>query len=94
MTEVKKEDDGKLGRFVIYEDGKEAGEMTFTWEGDKKLRIDHTSTGKDYRGKGYAKNLVLEAVDFARENNVMIRPVCPYAKSVLESDKKWSDLLY
>lgn len=32
-TKIEREDNGKKGRFVIYEDDKEAGEMTFTWAG-------------------------------------------------------------
>jgi len=39
---IEREDDGKKGRFALYEDGDFAGEMTFTWAGETKIIIDHT----------------------------------------------------
>lgn len=87
MIEIKREDDGAKGRFVIYEDGKEAGEMTFTWPGKDKFIIDHTETKKEFGGKGYAKKLVMAGVAFAREKGVKIIPLCPYAKSVFDRDE-------
>ena len=46
------------GRWVIYENGGEAGEMTFTWAGDNKFIIDHTGVDEKYGGKGYGKQLL------------------------------------
>lgn len=92
-TTIKREDDGKKGRFVIYEDGKEAGEMTFTWAGDQRFIIDHTQVKEGFEGKGLAKKLVMEGVEYARKKGVKIIPLCPYAKSRFDRDKSIRDVL-
>lgn len=92
MIEVKREDDGKKGRFVIYEAGQLAGELTYVWAGDEKLIIDHTEVFEGYSGKGYAKQLVMEAAAFAQDNNLKIVPLCPYANSVFIKDPDLADL--
>jgi len=80
MIEIKQEDNGKKGRFVIYEDDKYAGEMTYVWTGDAAIIIDHTGVEEGFSGKGYAKQLVNKGIDFARNKGIKILPLCPYAK--------------
>ncbi|HLS12282.1 MAG TPA: GNAT family N-acetyltransferase [Flavobacteriaceae bacterium] len=93
MEKIKIEDNGKKGRFVLLEDGKEAGEMTFVWDGENSIIIEHTNVGKEYGGKGYAKQLMNKAVAFARENEVKIVPVCSFVKAMFEKDESIRDVL-
>lgn len=93
MTKIEREDDGKKGRFVVYYDDKEAGEMTYTWAGEKRFIIDHTEVNEEFGGKGLAKELVMAGVEFARQENVKIIPLCPYAKARFERDKEIRDVL-
>ena len=46
MTTIDIEDNGKKGRFAIYENEKFAGEMTFNWAGKSKFIIDDTAMKK------------------------------------------------
>lgn len=92
-TQIEREDNGKKVRFVIYEDDKEAGEMTFTWAGEEKFIIDHTGVDEAYGGKGYAKQLVLAGIDYARKNDLKIIPLCPYAKKTIDRDPSLQDVL-
>ena len=94
MAIIKREDNGKKGRFVIYENGEEAGEMTYTWAGENKFIIDHTGVQERFGGKGYGKELVMKAVEFAREKKVKILPLCPYAKKVFDSDNSLDDVRF
>lgn len=93
MEEIKIEDNGKKGRFVIFKDEVEAGEMTFTWAGEDKFIIDHTGVIEEFGGLGLAKKLVLAGVEFARENKVKIIPLCPYAKSQFDRNQTLRDVL-
>ena len=93
MVKIEREDNGKKGRFVIYENDEFAGEMTFTWAGKEKFIIDHTGVEEIFNGKGYAKQLVMAGVDYARENDLKIIPLCPYAKSRFDKDKSIGDVL-
>ncbi len=84
MHKIDQEDNGKKGRFVIYENNELAAEMTYTWAGTSKFIIDHTEVDEAFGGKGFGKHLVMKAVDFAREKNVKILPLCPFAKAVFD----------
>ena len=93
MVKIEREDNGKKGRFVIYENNEFGGEMTFTWAGKEKFIIDHTGVEENFNGKGYAKQLVMAGVAYARENDLKIIPLCPYAKSRFDKDKNIGDVL-
>lgn len=93
MEKIKVEDNGKKGRFVLLEDGKEAGEMTFVWDGENKIVVEHTHVGKEYAGKGYAKKLMKKAVAFVRENEVKVVPVCSFVVAMFEKDESIHDVL-
>lgn len=92
MVKIQHEKNLPKGRFVIYENEEFAGEMTYSWAGDEFFIIDHTLVEEKFGGKGYARQLVMSAVDFAREKNVKILPLCTYAKSVFEKDNTISDM--
>ncbi|TYP71596.1 putative GNAT family acetyltransferase [Aquimarina intermedia] len=80
MTKIGREDNGKKGRFIIYENDKFAGEMTYTWAGKSKFIINHTGVEEQFSGKGFGKKLVMKSVEFARNNDLKILPLCPFAK--------------
>ncbi|KOH46645.1 GNAT family N-acetyltransferase [Sunxiuqinia dokdonensis] len=94
MAEIRQEDHGKKGRFVIYEDGELAGEMTYTWAGESRFIIDHTGVDERYGGKGFGKQLVMEAVAYARQKGIKILPLCPFAKRVFDKEPKLADVRF
>lgn len=83
---VKHEDSGCKGAFIALEDGVKIGEMTYSKAGTDKIIIDHTEVDENQKGKGVGKILLSKAVDFAREGNIKIVPLCPFAKSVFDKD--------
>jgi len=83
---VKHEDSGHKGAFIALEDGVKIGEMTYSKAGTDKIIIDHTEVDENQKGKGVGKILLSKAVDFAREGNIKIVPLCPFAKSVFDKD--------
>ena len=93
MATIQQEDNGKKGRFIIYENEEFAGEMTYTWAGKEKFIIDHTGVEEKFGGQGFAKQLVMAGVDYARTNHLKIIPLCPYAKSRFDRDKSMGDVL-
>ncbi|MDR3215771.1 MAG: N-acetyltransferase [Bacilli bacterium] len=60
------------------------GEVTWTSETDDFLIIDHTYVDEHYNGQGYARQLVDHVVAYAKDKNIKIIPLCPYAKSLFE----------
>ncbi len=92
MIEIKREDNGKKGRFAIFENGEFAGEMTFVWAGELQFIIDHTGIEEKYSGRGFGKKLVMEAVEYARSNDLKILPLCPFAKKIFDKDSQIQDV--
>ncbi|CAM1356960.1 MULTISPECIES: GNAT family N-acetyltransferase [Tenacibaculum] len=90
---VQQEDKGSKGEFYIEAEGNRAGLMTYTWAGKDKLIIDHTEVGDSLRGKGAGYKLVAASVEFARNKNIKILPLCPFAKSVFDKKLEYSDVL-
>lgn len=86
--------DPKKGYFTAIDNEIEAGRMTYTWAGNDKFIIDHTEVNSDFTGQSVGKKMVMKAVQYARENNLKILPLCPFAKSVFDKMKEIQDLLF
>jgi len=81
------------GFFKASKDGKEAGRMTYSWAGKERFSIDHTEVNPEFKGKNVGKQILMAAVDFARENKLKIIPLCPYAKSVFDKTGSITDVI-
>jgi uncharacterized protein len=82
------------GVFFIEENGERLAEMTFRITALPKMIIDHTEVNKKLSGKGAGKQLVAQAVEYARLNKLKITPLCPFAKAVLEKTDEYRDALF
>lgn len=91
--EIKQFDRENKGFFKAEEEGKEAGRMTYSWAGEEKIIIDHTEVNPEFKGKSVGKKMVMKVVEFARENQVKIVPLCPFAKSVFDKTEEIRDVL-
>ncbi len=91
---IKREDNGHDGRFVLYKDNHYVGEMHYDWLDDHTMIIDHTGVEPQYEGHQYGKDLVQSGVEFAQKNNLKIIPLCPFAKALIERNPSWQDVLY
>ncbi len=82
----------KRGYFKAEEDGIEAGLMTY-FNQPQKMVIDHTEVNPDFEGQGIGRSMVMEAVEYARKNDIKILPLCPFAKSVFNRTPEIADVL-
>lgn len=91
---IQREEHKNKGAFFIEgEDGDWIAEMTYFREGQRKIVIDHTEVDDSLQGQGIGEKMVEEAVKFAEENNLLIKPTCPFVKKILESSEKYEDIL-
>ena len=93
MSEVKLNIDGNKGYFHIDIDGKQEAKMTFVFAGEDKIIIDHTEVNPGNEGKGFGKQMIKKAVEYAREKGIKIIPLCPFAKSVFDKVSEFRDVL-
>ena len=80
------------GVFYVEENDKHLAEMMYSDAGDRII-ISHTEVDSSLKGKGIGKQLVSAAVSYARENNIKIIPLCPFARSVFQKTPDYSDVL-
>lgn len=92
--EIKQTDDGKKGRYFYEEDGKLLAEMSYVWSGPQKIIIDHTDVSEVLKGKGVGGLLLKKVVDMAREKQLKILPLCPFAKHQMEKSDEYKDVLF
>lgn len=81
------------GMFYVGQDGAVLAEMVYTMPSADKMIIEHTEVDESLSGKGVGKQLVYTAVEYARNNNIKIIPLCPFAKSVFDRVSEWQDVL-
>ncbi|QDH21580.1 GNAT family N-acetyltransferase [Saccharibacillus brassicae] len=78
--------------FVMTEDGKEVGKVTYMPREDGVWMIDHTFVAESMRGQHAGEKLVGKVVEAARENGVKIDPVCPFAAALFERKEEYNDV--
>ena len=90
---VQQRDNEHKGEFFVEQEGERLAEMTYSWAGTDKFIIDHTDVSDTLRGQGVGRYLLDAAVQFARDRQVKIIPLCPFAKSVFQKDANLQDVL-
>lgn len=79
-------------RSAAFYKNEEIGECTFSRSNEFWI-IDHTFVIEKYNGEGIGKKLVKNVVDKAREENVKIIPLCPFALKEFQNVKEYKEIL-
>lgn len=90
---IQQEESVSKGRFFIEKDDKTLAEMTYSIAGPEKIIIDHTEVDQVLKGKKIGFKLFLAAVNYARENNKKVIPLCPFAKAQFDKNPEFNDVL-
>ena len=93
MIEIKQIDSGTKGYFAAFDGKNEAGRMSYTFAGETRMILDHTEVSDEYRGQNIGKRILMEVVEYARQNKIKIIPLCPFAKSVFDKMEEIRDVL-
>ncbi len=80
------------GAFILLENKEKQGKMEFEIfpaNNDAsislpRLNVYHTEVNPENEGKGYAKLMFQKMIAYARENNMIIVPFCPYVLTQLK----------
>lgn len=84
MLNIEQQQKETGGTFIVQEGDKLLAEMSYSLPEQGIMTIDHTEVDESLRGKNIGMQLLNKAVGFARENHLMIKPYCPYVRSVFE----------
>jgi hypothetical protein len=85
---------GNKGQFFYEVDGIQKAKMTYSQAGSDKLIIDHTEVDESLKGQGIGYKLVEASVIYAREKQIKILPLCPFAAAVFKKKNDYSDVLF
>ncbi|MFC4689905.1 GNAT family N-acetyltransferase [Dokdonia genika] len=88
---LKKKDN--KGFAIASKDGKKAGAMTYSRASKELIIIDHTEVEDTFKGQGVGKQLLYKIVAMARENDVKIIPLCPFANAMFKKNEDIQDVL-
>ncbi|MDO5688758.1 MAG: GNAT family N-acetyltransferase [Tissierellia bacterium] len=73
----------KDGLFYIGDEDNPTAFIKYTLE-EGVLNLNSTFVGESLRGGGIAGKLMAKAIDYAREEGLLIRPICSYAVKYFE----------
>ncbi|MFA5342000.1 MAG: GNAT family N-acetyltransferase [Clostridia bacterium] len=90
MNQIKK---GKNSFFIGESEDYSTAIISFFYENERVIIVDHTYVSEELRGQGIAKKLLDELVDFARNEGIKIIPECSYVKKVFENDPAYRDII-
>lgn len=83
----------KNGYSDVLAEGQKVAKMTFVFAGEGTIIIDHTEVNPGHNGKGFGKKMLEKIIAFAREKDIKIVPLCPFAKSVFDKTPDLKDVL-
>ena len=92
MELLLKENESK-GLVLAQDDGKRAGTMTYSIAGAALIIIDHTEVEPAYSGQNIGKQMLYKIVEMAREKNIKIIPLCPFAAAQFKKTDAIQDVL-
>lgn len=82
------------GGFAIARDNeKRAGAMTYSSAGEHLIIIDHTEVEPEYMGKKVGLQMLYKIVEMAKENEMKIIPLCPFAAAMFKKEENIKDVL-
>ncbi len=89
--EIKEEENKGAAIAKIAE--QKAGLMSYSIAGNDLLIIDHTEVEPEYKGEGVGKKLLYAIVEMAREKQIKILPLCPFANAMFKKLDDINDVL-
>lgn len=90
--EIKHKENSRRGMFYIENEKGLIAELTYYKNSDDIITIDHTEVKRELENKGIGSSLVKKSVEFAREHNLKIDPLCPFAEVQFELNKSYRDV--
>jgi len=93
MIEIKHNNENSKGNFAAMDDDRIAEAIYYTLASETRMILDHTEVNNDYRGQGIGKKILMKIVEYVRENNIKIIPLCPFTKSVFDKTESIKDIL-
>ena len=93
MEILQKKENNELGIFYLKTTSGNAELWYQINKNTNVMRIYHTFTPNQERGKGLAEKLAEHAFDFAIKNNYLVKPDCDYIKHFVEKHPEFKEYI-
>lgn len=92
-TAIRREESDGRGRYELALPDGSLAYLTFSRLAQNHIAIDYSFVPPQARGRGIGAQLVLRAVQDARESGGSITPLCGYVAAEFRRHKEWHDVL-
>lgn len=75
-------------RFYFSTEGRE-GELQYKRINGDTLEFQETYLDKDIRGRGWSRELVRQALEYAKSHQVKVKPTCPLVKDYMNAHPEY-----
>lgn len=91
---VQHHESGSKGAFFVADaTGQQIATMTYSRANAGLIIIDHTDVDPSLAGQGVGRALLNALVDWARNSNTKVMPLCPFATAQFKKDASIRDVL-
>lgn len=91
--DVKHKQSDHKGMFYVEDEDGIVAELTYTALENSIITLDHAEVNKKLSGQGIGSQLVKKSVEYARENDLKIDPLCPFAEAEFKRHDSYKDVL-
>ncbi|MGO1585646.1 MAG: GNAT family N-acetyltransferase [Mesonia sp.] len=89
---IKHKENETNGIFYLEIENRVVSELTYIKKDPNIMVIDRTETKKAEEGKGLASKLLEHTVNYAKENNYKIDPLCPFAEVKFDENEAYQKI--
>ncbi|TBW30399.1 GNAT family N-acetyltransferase [Gramella sp. KN1008] len=89
---IKHKENNRRGMFYIESEKGLIAELTYYKNANNVLTIDHTEVKRELENQGIGSSLIEKSVEFAREHNLKIEPLCPFAEVKFDENESYQDV--
>ncbi|MBB4079486.1 hypothetical protein GGR28_002111 [Lewinella aquimaris] len=79
-------------RFEVV-NGSQVSKLLYQMNGSDKIDLVHSEVPEDLAGQGIGSAMVTTALQYARDNNLMAIPSCPFVASYVQRHPEWNDVV-
>lgn len=90
--EIKHKQDGSRGIFYMEDEQGIVSDLKYNLHNNNILSADSTETRENLQGKGLASKVLDYVVNYAREHNIKIDPVCPFVEAKFDEIESYQDV--
>ena len=84
----------KGNEFIATIDDQQAGLIEYSLVNEHTIILAHTEVNDNFRGQGVGQAILKHIIEYARENDIRLIPLCPFTKAEIDKHPEYHDVLH